>query len=156
MARFIMKAEQKQKEFIRLVANGLPQAKAYLHINPNASANTAKEAGSRWAKRFNREIQEQKDIVKKAIESSSEIKDAVANIVTQIEADEIAFRILKQGETVEEIMVIGGKAQVVRRKPTQAEIQRAYQLYTIRFGTNAVTKIQNTIIQEQPLFPDTK
>ena len=40
-------------------------------------------------------------------------------------------------------MIIGGKAQVVKRKPTQSELQNAYDKYNKRFGSYAATKQEN-------------
>lgn len=141
---------EKHNEFIKIVAQGLPQNVAYRTTigNPSTTAKTSKEQGSKLAKKYAKEIQQSRlhaaALIKAASDSIS-AKEALKQIVNQAEADAKVFRILStDNDIVEDVIIISGKAQIVKRKPNQGEIQKAYDLYCKRFGSNAPTKIANT------------
>ena len=159
---------QKHLEFIRLVSKNVLQRDAWRQASGNltASDKTAAEKGSKWAKRFAKEIQAAREAASKAIEiayQNKEVQDALVNIPSEAQADAKAFRILTENDLVDDSYVIGFNKETKKltvapfqRKPTQAEIQKAYDLFCKRFGKNSPAKLQteHTFI-EQPLFPDT-
>ena len=139
----------KHIEFIRMVAQGVAQSDAYKATvgNPKATSDMVKSKASNLAKKYIKEIQQAKEkaaALVDAAHSSNVAKNALKSIVTQSEADAKAFRILGENDIVEDIIVVTGKVQIVKRKPTQAEIQRAYDLFCKRFGSNAPTKVAQT------------
>jgi hypothetical protein len=156
-----MKISAKHTEFIRLVANGTNQSEAYILTNPNKNLTkgTIKVESSKLAKKYADLIAKEKKNIADIITSTKDsevVQKALNDIVSQAEVDAVVFRIFKPDELVEEIMIIGGKAQVVKRKPTQSELQNAYDKYNKRFGSYAPTQTKIEIQKEQPLFPDAK
>lgn len=134
------KVTPEHTEFIRLVANGKNQSEAYMvTVGKNkVTLGTAKKNGSLLAKKYYIEIGLEKKAIADLINTvrdSEAVAGALKNIVSQAEADEKVFRILGTDDTVQEVMIIMGKAQVVNRKPTPFEIQRSYELYCKRFGS---------------------
>lgn len=140
-----MQTNKKHIEFINHIVNGLTQKEAYkLSIGKKGVSNAVCEVkGSQLAKRYSIEIAQAKDALQKAIQGANNTEaaqKALKAIVTQAEADEKVFRILGSDDVVEEIVIINYKAQVVKRKPTQFEIQRSYDLYCKRFGSFSPVK----------------
>ena len=139
----------KHIEFINLVSKGVSQQDAYITTSPNKSLTkaTARAEGSKLAKKYANEIQQAKEnaakVVKDAFDSDT-AKTALKSIVDQANADAKIFRILSDDDIVEDIVVVGGKVQIVKRKPTQAEIQKSYDLYCKRFGSYQPTKMEHT------------
>jgi hypothetical protein len=151
----MVSANEKHIEFIRLVAIGETQTDAYKVTcgNHKVTSTVAKVKGSQLAKKYAKEIQAEKERHQSIITLTKDnevIQKAVANIVSQSQADEVAFRILKDGEQVSDVLIIGGIVKVINRKPTQPEIQRAYQNYNLRFGSNAPAKTETTITDTRP------
>jgi len=139
------KVTPEHTEFIRLVANGKNQSEAYMvTVGKNkVTLGTAKKNGSLLAKKYYLEIGLEKkkmaDLINE-VRNSEVVKGAIKNIVSQAEADEKVFRILGTEDTVEDVMIIAGKAQIVKRKPNTFEIQRSYELYCKRFGSFSPVK----------------
>ena len=144
-----MKISAKHIEFIDLVSKGISQQEAYLLTSTNKSLTkaTARVEGSKLAKKYAKEIQLRKEKaaeVVMAANDETQAKEALKSIVDQANADAKIFRILSSDDIVEDIIVVSGKVQIVKRKPTQSEIQKAYELYCKRFGSYAPTKVDNT------------
>jgi hypothetical protein len=151
----MVSTNEKHIEFIRLVSIGETQSNAYkLSVGKKGVSKQVSEVkGSQLAKKYAKEIQAEKERHQSIITLTKDnevIQKAVANIVTQSQADEVAFRILKDGEQVSDVLIIGGIVKVINRKPTQTEIQRAYQNYNLRFGSNAPAQLNTTITDQRP------
>ena len=76
-----------------------------------------------------------------------------SKIITQFQADAKVFRILGEDDMVDDMIIVGSKYSPIKRKPTQKEIQDAYKLYNLRFGSNAAFNL-NVSNADQPLFPE--
>jgi hypothetical protein len=132
-------------QFIKLVAKGISQQDAYLQTSSNKSITfaTARAEGSKLAKKYkdeiDAEIEKKNDIITKAGESK-DVQKAVNEIVSEAEADAKAFRILTENDLVDDFHVYFGEVKTFQRKPTQAEIIKAYAAYCLRFGKNATAK----------------
>lgn len=132
-------------KFIKLVAKGISQQDAYLQTSSNKSITiaTARCDGSKLAKRYKAEIEaeiEKKNDLINKVGDNKTVQDAVNEIVTEAAADAKAFRILTENDEVEDFHIYFGEVKTFTRKPTQAEIQKAYALYCLRFGKNATAK----------------
>lgn len=144
-----MKISAKHIEFIDLVSKGISQQEAYLLTSTNKSLTkaTARVEGSKLAKKYAKEIQLRKEKaaeVVMAANDETQAKEALKSIVDQANADAKIFRILSSDDIVEDIIVVSGKVQIVKRKPTQSEIQKAYELYCKRFGSYAPNRTEIT------------
>jgi Ulp1 family protease len=151
-----MKISAKHIKFINLVSTGVSQQEAYLLTSPNKNLTktTARVEGSKLAKKYANEIQLSREKAAEAVESANDTKDAqdaLKTIVNQANADAKIFRILSSDDIVEDIVVVSGKVQVVKRKPTQSEIQKAYELYCKRFGSYAPNQVGHTFNNPLPL-----
>ncbi len=140
---------KKHIEFIRLVASGTTQTAAYKKTcgNKSVTTNVAKVKGSQLAKKYANEILEAKQKSQSLIEDankSEDAKSALSQIVSQAEADAKVFKILTKEDDVDDFTFNYGKVVAFTRKPTQLEIQKAYDLYCKRFGSNLPNKVDVT------------
>lgn len=140
---------KKHQEFIRLVAQGMPQNEAYKATsnNPKATAKTAKEQGSKIAKRYALEIQQAKERAAKIVEeaNNSEVaQNALKSVLTQAEVDAELSKIIK-GELIE-VQQLNSQGKVFKAKitPTIAERRAAIETYNKRFGSNLAIKVDHT------------
>jgi hypothetical protein len=152
-------------EFIRLVANGINQSEAYRATvgNPMATIDAVKSKASNLAAKYASEIAEMKknhqQLIQHAHETEAsqnaqnEVLENAAKIITQFQADAKVFRILGEDDMVDDMIIVGSKYSPIKRKPTQKEIQDAYKLYNLRFGSNAAFNL-NVSSADQPLFPE--
>ena len=139
------KISSKHIEFINLVVKGVSQQEAYIltSTNKHLTKPTARVEGSKLAKRYAKEIQERKEIDASIVTDAANKYEAISalkSVVEQAKADAKVFRILGDDDNVEDVIIVAGKVQTIERKPTQGEIQKAYDLYCKRFGSNAPTK----------------
>ena len=152
-------------EFIRLVANGSTQKEAYRLSNPKKtlSNGTCEVEGSKLAAKYATEISQQKQKHQQLIQQANEteasqnaqnkVLENASKIITQFQADAKVFRILGEDDMVDDMIIVGSKYSPIKRKPTQKEIQDAYKLYNLRFGSNAAFNL-NVSNADQPLFPE--
>lgn len=137
---------KKHQEFIRLVANGTPQNEAYraTSSNPKATAKTAKEQGSKLARRYAKEILEAKEKASKLIEeanNSEASQNALKSILTQAEVDKILTDIISGQEfEAQQLNITTGKLIKSKVRPTIAERRAAIETYNKRFGSNIDVK----------------
>ena len=162
-----MQPNKKHIEFIRLVANGETQTEAYRVTcgNLKVTSKVAKVKGSQLAKRYAQEITEVKQKAQKVVElanESKEAKNALKAILTQAEVDATLSKIIRGEDECEKILVIGGKAQIIKTcKPDHSDKLKAIDLYNKRFGSNAPTKQEIKINKlgkdlEDELYEDKK
>ena len=152
-------------EFIRLVANGMNQSEAYKATvgNPMATVDSVKSKASNLAAKYSTEISQQKQKHQQLIQQANEteasqnaqnkVLENASKIITQFQADAKVFRILGEDDMVDDMIIVGSKYSPIKRKPTQKEIQDAYKLYNLRFGSNAAFNL-NVSNADQPLFPE--
>ena len=149
----------KHTEFINLVAKGTTFQEAYCITSNNKTITkaTARVQGSILAKRYVIEIQETKkkdaDLVS-AASAKYDAQFALKSVVDQANADAKAFRILGDDDIVEDSIFVAGKVEIIKRTPTQGEIQKAYDLYCKRFGSNAPTKVASTNKDGEDVSPN--
>ena len=152
-------------EFIRLVANGSTQKEAYRLSYPKKSLSNgtceveSSKLASKYAIEIAQEKQKHQQLIQQANETEAsqnaqnEVLENAAKIVTQFQADAKVFRILGEEDMVDDMIIVGSKYSPIKRKPTQKEIQDAYKLYNLRFGSNAAFNL-NVSSGDQPLFPE--
>lgn len=150
--------QRKHLEFINLVAKGVTQYEAYaLSVGRKGLSKVCCEVkGSVLAKKYALQIAELKAKDLKVVQDAFNAKEAqiaLKSIVTQAEADAKAFRILSDDDDIDDKVVnaVTGKSYPFKRKPTPAEIHKAYELYCRRFGSFATEKHEHTFI-EQPIW----
>ena len=146
------------QRFIELVSKGETFQNAYQQsTNKKPTAKTARENGSKLAKRYKNEIATARDNYQKdiaAAKKESVINEALNSILTQAEVDAKLCSIINGTHETEEIIFIEGSPTSISRKPTANEVKGAIDIYYKRFGSYASIKQDVTIKQEQPLFPD--
>ena len=136
-------------KFINLVSTGVSQKQAYILTSPNKNLTngTAIVEGSILAKKYALEIQEAKqkdaDLVTLANKTDT-VKNALELIVEQAKVDQKAFRILSEDDLVDDVYFKNGLPVEYKRKPTQPEIQKAFDLYCKRFGSYMPSKVAQT------------
>ena len=148
----------KHIKFIKLVAKGTTYTEAYLITfhNKTVTKSTARVQGSILAKKYATEIQQAKEKDAKVISDTIDTNTAqiaLKSIVSQADADAKAFRILGENDLVVDYYYVMGKPKEFTRKPTPAEIQKAYENFCKRFGSNAATKIANTNTKGEDIEP---
>ena len=132
-------------KFIKLVSKGHTFQEAYSITSDNKSITKApaRAQGSKLAKKYATEIQQAKEkdakIVSDTIDTNT-AQIALKSIVSQADADAKAFRILGENDLVVDYYYMNGKPTEFTRKPTPAEIQKAFENYCKRFGSYAPTK----------------
>lgn len=122
----------KHKEFIRLVAEGNTLEKAYQQISNNKpTSKTARENGSKLAKKYAKEIRELNEKKAKAVESAYEKKDvqiALKSILTQAEVD-------------------AKLCEIILKTKFDSDRLRAIEVYNKRFGSNAPIRSDMNVTQ---------
>lgn len=142
-----MKITAKHLEFIRLVANGETQSKAYKVTLGNkwVTSNVAKVKGSQLAKKYALQIQQAKENAQKLIEQANKEKEAqivLKQILTQAEVDAKLCKIIN-GELIEvQQLNTQGKVFKALITPTISEQRLAIETYNKRFGSNEAIKTE--------------
>jgi hypothetical protein len=147
----------KHTKFIELVANGISQDKAYIEAiaQKKVNGNTARSKGSILAKRYAKEIQEHKQLVKQAINNatSTAITElAEKNILSTAERMEMLSKIAKGEVKIKKPFVIAGKIMEYPSEPDHNDRTKAIAELNKMDGSYAATKTDLKIIAEQPLF----
>lgn len=137
----------KHIEFIKQVAAGISQSEAYRATsgNPKATAKTAKEQGSKLARKYAKEIQQAKEkaaAIVEAAHSSSIAKIALNEVLTVSQVDAKISKIIN-GELFE-VQQLNNQGKVFKAliSPTIADIRDAAKIFYTRFGANAPSKTQ--------------
>lgn len=151
----------KHTKFIELVANGINQDKAYADAiaKGKISGNAARSKGSTLAKRYAKEIQEHRQLVKQAINNatSTAITElAEKNILSTAERMEMLSKIAKGEVKIKKPFVIAGKIMEYPSEPDHNDRTKAIAELNKMDGSYAATNTNITVKQEQPLFPDIK
>lgn len=135
----------KHIDFIRLVSNGQTYKDAYrvTVAKKKVTENVCKVKGSMLAKKYAKEIQEEKRKARERIEAAANadnVKKAIEQILTQAEVDAELCKIIK-GELIE-VQVLSNSGKVFKAKisPTIGDKARAIELYNKRFGSNQPIK----------------
>lgn len=150
-----MKLSDKHKEFIRLVANGSEQDKAYAATvgNNKVTKATARAKGSHLAKKYAIQIQQERERLQKVIQDAHDtdtVKNALKSVLTQAEVDARLCDIIN-GKLIDmQLLNNQGKVYKAQVTPTIADITKAIDLYNKRFGSNAPTKSEVTGADGQP------
>lgn len=144
------KPNEKHLEFIRLVAGGSEQDKAYWGTvgNKKVAKNTARNKGSVLAKRYAKEIAQERERAAKMITDAADsnvIKQALKSVLTQAEVDAKLSAIINGDLIKVQMMNASGKIYRGEIAPTIADITKAIDLYNKRFGSNAPIKSQISI-----------
>jgi len=147
----------KHTKFIELVANGISQDKAYIEAiaQKKVNGNTARSKGSILAKRYAKEIQEHKELVKQAINNatSTAITElAEKNILSTAERMEMLSKIAKGEIKIKKPFVIAGKIMEYPSEPDHNDRTKAIAELNKMDGSYAATKTDLKVIAEQPLF----
>jgi len=151
----------KHTKFIELVANGINQDKAYADAiaKGKISGNAARSKGSTLAKRYAKEIQEHKQLVKQAINNATSTaitEMAEKNILSTAERMEMLSKIAKGQIKIKKPFVISGKIMEYPSEPDHNDRTKAIAELNKMDGSYAATSTNITVKQEQPLFPDIK
>lgn len=125
-----MKISQKHKDFIRLVAEGSEQDKAYkLTVGNNkVTSATARVKGSQLAKKYADLIQLEKEKLSKVVEEARNSKVAEIeekSLMSKIERIELLNKMAKGELEVETVFIVGGKPIKLKTKPTQTDVRAA-------------------------------
>jgi hypothetical protein len=147
----------KHTKFIELVANGISQDKAYIEAiaQKKVNGNTARSKGSILAKRYAKEIQEHKQLVKQAINNatSTAITElAEKNILSTAERMEMLSKIAKGEVKIKKPFVIAGKIMEYPSEPDHNDRTKAIAELNKMDGSYAPAKSEVKVVGEQPLF----
>ena len=139
----------KHTKFIELVANGISQDKAYIEAiaQKKVNGNTARSKGSILAKRYAKEIQQHKDLVKQAINNatSTAITElAEKNILSTAERMEMLSKIAKGEIKIKKPFVIAGKIMEYPSEPDHNDRTKAIAELNKMDGSYAATKTNIT------------
>jgi hypothetical protein len=139
----------KHTKFIELVANGISQDKAYIEAiaQKKVNGNTARSKGSILAKRYAKEIQEHKELVKQAINNatSTAITElAEKNILSTAERMEMLSKIAKGEVKIKKPFVIAGKIMEYPSEPDHNDRTKAIAELNKMDGSYAATKTDLT------------
>jgi hypothetical protein len=139
----------KHTKFIELVANGISQDKAYIEAiaQKKVNGNTARSKGSILAKRYAKEIQEHKELVKQAINNatSTAITElAEKNILSTAERMEMLSKIAKGEVKIKKPFVIAGKIMEYPSEPDHNDRTKAIAELNKMDGRYAATKTDLT------------
>ena len=116
--------------------------------NKTLTSASARVEGSKLAKKYALEIQQEKEKsanILIAANNTKEAQDALKSIVEQADVDAKLFKILGDDDMVNDIYFAFGKPIPFTRKPTQGEIQKSADLYYKRFGSFSATKIESEV-----------
>ena len=147
----------KHTKFIELIANGISQDKAYIEAiaQKKVNGNTARSKGSILAKRYAKEIQEHKQLVKQAINNatSTAITElAEKNILSTAERMEMLSKIAKGEVKIKKPFVIAGKIMEYPSEPDHNDRTKAIAELNKMDGSYAPAKSEVKVVGEQPLF----
>ncbi len=147
----------KHTKFIELVANGISQDKAYIEAiaQKKVNGNTARSKGSILAKRYAKEIQEHKQLVKQAINNATSTaitEMAEKNILSTAERMEMLSKIAKGEVKIKKPFVIAGKIMEYPSEPDHNDRTKAIAELNKMDGSYAPAKSEVKLIGEQPLF----
>jgi len=139
----------KHTKFIELVANGVSQEKAYQDAVAKAkvNGNTARCKGSILAKKYAKEIQEQRQLVKQAINNATSTaitEMAEKNILSTAERMEMLSKIAKGEVKIKKPFVIAGKIMEYPSEPDHADRTKAIAELNKMDGSYAATKQETT------------
>jgi len=144
-----MNISPKHTKFIELVANGISQDKAYIEAiaQKKVNGNTARSKGSILAKRYAKEIQQHKELVKQAINNatSTAITElAEKNILSTAERMEMLSKIAKGEVKIKKPFVIAGKIMEYPSEPDHNDRTKAIAELNKMDGSYAATKTDLT------------
>lgn len=135
---------EKHKEFVRLVGAGKTFESAYqLAINGQSTKKSCRENGSRLAKRYAKEIAQERERRARVVERAKDsdvVKKALKSVLTQAEVDAKLSAIINGDRIKVQMMNASGKIYSGKITPTIADITKAIDLYNKRFGSNAPIK----------------
>jgi hypothetical protein len=139
----------KHTKFIELVANGISQDKAYIEAiaQKKVNGNTARSKGSTLAKRYAKEIQEHKQLVKQAINNATSTaitEMAEKNILSTAERMEMLSKIAKGEVKIKKPFVIAGKIMEYPSEPDHNDRTKAIAELNKMDGSYAATKTDLT------------
>jgi len=139
----------KHTKFIELVANGISQDKAYIEAiaQKKVNGNTARSKGSILAKRYAKEIQEHKQLVKQAINNATSTaitEMAEMNILSTAERMEMLSKIAKGEVKIKKPFVIAGKIMEYPSEPDHNDRTKAIAELNKMDGSYAATKTDLT------------
>jgi hypothetical protein len=145
----------KHTKFIELVASGIEQDKAYIKAvaQKNIKGNTARSKGSILAKKYAKEIQEQRQLVKAAIDkaASTVVTDiAKKNILSTAERMEMLSKIAKGEVKIKKPFVIAGKIMEYPSEPDHADRTKAIAELNKMDGSYAPAETKTTITDTRP------
>jgi hypothetical protein len=145
----------KHTKFIELVANGISQDKAYIEAiaQKKVNGNTARSKGSILAKRYAKQIQEHKELVKQAINNatSTAITElAEKNILSTAERMEMLSKIAKGEVKIKKPFVIAGKIMEYPSEPDHNDRTKAIAELNKMDGSYAPAETKTTITDNRP------
>jgi hypothetical protein len=145
----------KHTKFIELVANGMLQDKAYTEAisKGKANGNTARSKGSTLAKRYAKEIQEHKQLVKQAINNATSTaitEMAEKNILSTAERMEMLSKIAKGEVKIKKPFVISGKIMEYPSEPDHNDRTKAIAELNKMDGSYAPAETKTTITDNRP------
>ena len=139
----------KHTKFIELVANGINQDKAYTDAiaKGKISGNAARSKGSILAKKYAKEIQQHRQLVRDAINNatSTAITElAEMNILSTAERMEMLSKIAKGEVKIKKPFVIAGKIMEYPSEPDHNDRTKAIAELNKMDGSYAATKTDLT------------
>jgi hypothetical protein len=150
-----MNISPKHTKFIELVANGINQDKAYADAiaKGKISGNAARSKGSTLAKRYAKEIQEHKQLVRDAINNatSTAITElAEKNILSTAERMEMLSKIANGEIKIKKPFVIAGKIMEYPSEPDHNDRTKAIAELNKMDGSYAATKQETIVTDNRP------
>jgi hypothetical protein len=144
-------------EFIRLVANGSEQDKAYMVTigNNKVTGATARSKGSALAKKYAQEIVKAKDLNKSIVDQVNKdtiSKVAKGSIISAVERMEILTKIAKGEIPLKKHMVCDGVIEEVEVVPDWMDRKNAIAELNKMDGSYAATKADLTIKDESTFY----
>jgi len=144
----------KNQEFIRLVANGTNQSKAYTLTNPNKNLTkgTIKVESSKLAKKYAVLIDEERQRLRKVIEAANDSKVAeIAQKRIMSSAERMEWLTMMADGTIKakRPFVVAGKIMEYYEDPSHADRIRALAELNKMDGSYAPAKTEVTISETQ-------
>lgn len=155
----IMKPISKNhKKFIDLVASGETLEKSYLQsVNKKVTATSARQQGSKLAKRYQIEIATEREKLQNAISHAHEseaVNNALKSILSKADRLEWLTKLVNGEIKAKQPFVIGGKIMEYPSEPSHSDRIRALSELNKMDGSYAPVRNEVTVVKEQPLFPD--
>ena len=145
----------KHSEFIRLVADGVNQSEAYrlTYTNKDLTDLTTRVEGSKLAKKYQTEINQERERLKKVIETAQDNKLAEISekrIMDSVERMEWLTKLVDGTIKAKRPIVIAGEIIEYEEEPSHTDRVKAIAELNKMDGSYAPTKTESTVTDTRP------